>query len=157
MLISAYGQIAQDDVATVRPEAPVGGSYAAKIVVVDRVLDSASGTFGVRLELSNEDRKLPAGARCRVGFPKVKGPTARPTSPAGRPKEQTSKRWFLSAEGTRCAMFSSRSMAPGSVAQVDTRRQRRPLRRRTARAVSESVQSKAARARFACMLCRHSD
>jgi len=42
--MSAYGQIAQADIATVRPEAPIGGSYAAKIVVVDRVLDSASGT-----------------------------------------------------------------------------------------------------------------
>ena len=90
--MSAYGQITQDDIATVRPEAPVGGSYAAKIVVVDRVLDSASGTFGVRLELPNEDRKLPAGARCRVEFPKVKGPVARPTSPAGRPSTVTPAR-----------------------------------------------------------------
>jgi RND family efflux transporter MFP subunit len=83
--ISAYGQIAQGDVATVRPEAPIGGSYAARIVVVDSVLDSASGTFGVRLELPNEDRKLPAGARCRVEFTKVKKESARPPAASGRP------------------------------------------------------------------------
>jgi multidrug efflux pump subunit AcrA (membrane-fusion protein) len=86
---SAYGQIAMGDVATVRPEAPVGGSFPAKVVVVDRVLDSASGTFGVRLELPNENSALPAGARCQVEFPKVKSPGMRsgpaPARPAATP------------------------------------------------------------------------
>jgi hypothetical protein len=35
---------------------------------VDRVIDAASGTFGVRLELPNRERKIPAGVRCRVRF-----------------------------------------------------------------------------------------
>lgn len=88
---SAYGQIAQGDVATVRPEAPIGGSFPARVAVVDRVLDSASGTFGVRLELPNENLGLPAGARCRVEFTKVKGPagggrsSATPARPATTP------------------------------------------------------------------------
>ena len=38
------------DVAEVMPEAPVSGSYYAKIVVVDPVFDAASKTIGVRLE-----------------------------------------------------------------------------------------------------------
>ena len=90
--MSAYGQIAQGDIATVRPEAPVGGTYTAKIVVVDSVLDSASGTFGVRLEMPNEDRKLPAGARCRVEFAKVKGTPARPAAKPVRPATVTPAR-----------------------------------------------------------------
>ena len=36
-----------------------------------RVLDAASGTFGVRLELPNPQRKIPAGVRCSVAFPDI--------------------------------------------------------------------------------------
>lgn len=56
--------------AQVFPESPVNGTYTAKVTVVDRVLDAASGTFGVRLELPNPDYKLPAGLRCKIRFPK---------------------------------------------------------------------------------------
>jgi len=38
------------------------------VTVVDRVFDAASGTFGVRLELPNRQRKLPAGMRCKASF-----------------------------------------------------------------------------------------
>jgi len=38
----------------------------ATVVVVDRVVDAASGTFGVRLELPNPEYRIPAGIRCRV-------------------------------------------------------------------------------------------
>ena len=48
--ISVYGQVKVGDVAAVMPEAPVSGSYYAKIVVVDQVFDAASKTIGVRLE-----------------------------------------------------------------------------------------------------------
>ena len=37
--------------------------------VVDRVVDAASGTFGVRLELPNPNYALPAGLKCKVRFP----------------------------------------------------------------------------------------
>ena len=66
--IATYGQIKVGDTATVLPEAPVGGRYTAKVTVVDRVLDAASGTVGVRLELPNPDLALPAGIHCRVAF-----------------------------------------------------------------------------------------
>lgn len=42
----------------------------ARVVVVDRVIDGASGTFGVRLELRNPNSSIPAGAKCRVRFGK---------------------------------------------------------------------------------------
>jgi membrane fusion protein (multidrug efflux system) len=47
---------------------PVGGSYPAKVVIVDQVIDAGSGTFGVRVELPNPKLKLPAGLNCQVFF-----------------------------------------------------------------------------------------
>jgi len=41
-------------------------SHAAKVNVVDRVIDAASGTFRVRLELRNPGNAIPAGLRCRI-------------------------------------------------------------------------------------------
>lgn len=55
--------------AMVYPQQPVGGEYQAEVVTVDPVIDAASGTFGVRLELSNPGSELPAGLRCTVAFP----------------------------------------------------------------------------------------
>lgn len=66
--VGLYGQIAVGTRGTVMPEKPIGGSYGAVVKVVDRVIDAASGTFGVRLELPNRERKIPAGVRCRVRF-----------------------------------------------------------------------------------------
>ena len=43
------------------------------IKVVDRVLDAASGTYGVRLELPNPQGQLPGGIRCQVEFPDLGG------------------------------------------------------------------------------------
>lgn len=54
--------------AGIRPESPVGGLYKAKVIVVDRVVDAASGTFGVRLELPNPNYRLPPGLKCKVIF-----------------------------------------------------------------------------------------
>jgi len=42
--------------------------YTAKVVVVDKVIDPASGTFWVRLQLPNPENKIPAGIRCSVAF-----------------------------------------------------------------------------------------
>ena len=56
--------------ADVTPEEPVGNVYKAKVIIVDRVVDAASGTFGVRLELPNPQYRLPAGLKCQVTFHK---------------------------------------------------------------------------------------
>jgi RND family efflux transporter MFP subunit len=64
--LSAWGRIEEGMRAEVRPEAPVGGIYRATVTVVDRVVDAASGTFRVRLELPNPGRALPAGLKCRA-------------------------------------------------------------------------------------------
>jgi len=66
--VSLFGKISPGLMATVKPEPPLTGNYKAKVTVVDRVIDAASGTFGVRLELPNPDYTLPAGLKCRVEF-----------------------------------------------------------------------------------------
>ena len=64
-----YDTVAVDMKAEVLPEKPVGGRYEATVTIVDRVIDAASGTFGVRLTLPNPDHALPAGLKCTVVFP----------------------------------------------------------------------------------------
>ena len=66
--VKLYGQIKVGQRATVMPEAPIGGSYGSVVRVVDRVIDAKSGTFGVRLDLPNPKRAIPAGIRCQVKF-----------------------------------------------------------------------------------------
>jgi RND family efflux transporter MFP subunit len=66
--VSLLGQISLGDKGRVSMEEPVGGVHEAVVVVVDRVVDAASGTFRVRLELPNPDHALPAGLKCRVRF-----------------------------------------------------------------------------------------
>ena len=67
----AYGKVKHGMAIDVTPEIPAGSQYRATVKVIDRVLDAASGTFGVRLELRNPERKIPAGIRCRASFPEI--------------------------------------------------------------------------------------
>jgi len=53
----------------VHPEPPFDQGYDARVTVIDRVVDSASGTFGVRLKLPNPDRQLRAGLKCSLQLP----------------------------------------------------------------------------------------
>ena len=64
--------------ATIYPEVPAGSEYEASVMVVDRVMDAASGTFVVRLEIPNKDYALPAGTRCRASFGWIDGPVVSP-------------------------------------------------------------------------------
>jgi len=66
--VQIFGAIKVDMPATVKPEQPVGGIYKAKVKIVDRFIDSASGTFRVRLTLPNADYRLPPGLKCKVTF-----------------------------------------------------------------------------------------
>lgn len=51
------------------PEAPFSREIVATIRTVDRVIDSAAGTFGVVALLDNARQALPAGIRCRLRLP----------------------------------------------------------------------------------------
>ncbi|MEB0135166.1 efflux RND transporter periplasmic adaptor subunit [Actimicrobium sp. CCC2.4] len=66
--VELFGTIRTGMTGQVRLDPMMSGSYSAKVTVVDRVIDAASGTFGVRLELRNPGNKIPAGMRCNVKF-----------------------------------------------------------------------------------------
>ena len=66
--LSLLGKLKTGMKAEVRPEGPEQPVYRAKVVVVNKVVDSASGTFGVRLEMPNPNNAISAGLACTVEF-----------------------------------------------------------------------------------------
>jgi RND family efflux transporter MFP subunit len=65
-----FGDISVGMDATVTPLIHNIKDQKAKVVIVDRVIDAASDTFGVRLELPNPEYKVPGGIRCDIKFNK---------------------------------------------------------------------------------------
>lgn len=65
--LATFGHIKAGTKARVRTEG--GQDLEARVQVIDRVFDAASGTYGVRLDLPNPQGHIPAGLRCRVEFP----------------------------------------------------------------------------------------
>lgn len=53
----------------IRPEYPEGAVIEAQVKSVDAMFDSASRTFGLRVELPNADNHIVAGQRCRLELP----------------------------------------------------------------------------------------
>lgn len=66
--VSRIGSVKVGMKATVMPEDPVGGEHEATVTIVDKVIDAASGTFGVRLEMPNPDYAIAPGLKCKVRF-----------------------------------------------------------------------------------------
>lgn len=65
----AFGKVASGMSVDVLPEIPGKGHYVAKVKSVDRLIDAASGTFVVFLELPNPKLEIPAGVKCKATFP----------------------------------------------------------------------------------------
>jgi RND family efflux transporter MFP subunit len=63
-----FGKIRPGMTAQVIPELPDYGERTATVSIVDRLIDAASSTFGVRLEMSNPDWRMPSGLKCTVRF-----------------------------------------------------------------------------------------
>jgi RND family efflux transporter MFP subunit len=63
---AAFGQVEIGRPGTVMPELFNRSAHRATVKTVDRVIDAASNTFRVRLELPNPNGALPAGLRCKV-------------------------------------------------------------------------------------------
>ncbi len=61
-----------------------GPGHDARVTIVDPVLDPASRSFGVRLELANREGVIPAGLGCQVHFAleDAPGPSPAPASAA---------------------------------------------------------------------------
>lgn len=85
-----FGRVEPGMVVTVKPELPGTPEVKARVSLVDRVVDTASNSFRVRLELPNPDHALPAGLRCKAEFgleaPRAALPAVRPAlAPAPQP------------------------------------------------------------------------
>jgi multidrug efflux pump subunit AcrA (membrane-fusion protein) len=66
--VALYNQIRTGAAAEIEAEAPARARHRATVQIVDKVVDSASGTFGVRLELPNPNGSILAGVKCKVRF-----------------------------------------------------------------------------------------
>lgn len=67
--IHKYGSIRKSMKVEIRPEKPFSGVYYGEVVIIDKVADAASGTFGVRVMLDNKNHRLPAGLKGKARFP----------------------------------------------------------------------------------------
>ena len=65
---SMYGRIQLGGTASIFPELANASAVTARVIIVDKLLDSASNTFRVTLKLPNPGNALPAGLRCRADF-----------------------------------------------------------------------------------------
>ena len=85
--VEAFGKVKPGMVIEVFPKVPADARYRATVKVIDRVLDAASGTFGVRLELPNPGRKISAGMRCKASFPDIAATPVGKARDVARPKQ----------------------------------------------------------------------
>lgn len=69
MPVAQFGRIETGMKARIVPEEPLShlGSKAT-VVIVDQVVDVASGTFGVQLQLDNDRGEIPGGLKCSAEF-----------------------------------------------------------------------------------------
>lgn len=68
-----YGQVRAGMMAIIEPEIELTGLMSSKVMATDTLIDAASGTFSVRLELPNPEHKIPGGQRCTLTFSDTKG------------------------------------------------------------------------------------
>lgn len=75
----AFGKVSAGMTADIAPEIPQNSRYAAKVKSVDRLIDAASGTFVVVLEMPNPKLEIPTGVKCKATFSDLEGsaPVAR--------------------------------------------------------------------------------
>jgi len=66
--VTYFGRIKTGVHAQIKTEFGSFENLIAEVVVVDKVVDAASGTFGIRLELQNKDYQIPGGLKCTVRF-----------------------------------------------------------------------------------------
>lgn len=64
----AFGKVSAGMTADIAPEIPRNSRYAAKVKSVDRLIDAASGTFVVVLEMPNSKLEIPTGVKCKAAF-----------------------------------------------------------------------------------------
>ncbi|WP_149365353.1 efflux RND transporter periplasmic adaptor subunit [Rhodanobacter sp. T12-5] len=68
MPMQSFGQQKLGMSAAVTSEIQPGKVYAAKVSGIDRIVDAASGTFVVFLDLPNPELDMPSGVKCKAVF-----------------------------------------------------------------------------------------
>ena len=66
--MSAFGKVTPGMSVEVAPEASMGGKRQAKVKSIDKLIDAASGTFAVFLEMPNPRLEVSAGVKCKAQF-----------------------------------------------------------------------------------------
>lgn len=66
--VTFLGRITPGMRASIVLDPPLRETVGARVKVVDKVVDAASATFGVRLEVPNPRHRIPAGMKCKVRF-----------------------------------------------------------------------------------------
>ncbi len=63
-----FGLIQKGMEVEIYPEQPANQTFTATVTIVDQLIDPASGSFTVRMELPNPDDKLVGGVNCLANF-----------------------------------------------------------------------------------------
>ena len=66
--VSYYLKVKPGLRAAVTPEKPLDMAREATVTIVDKIIDAASGTFQIRMDLPNPNNSLPGGLKCRVAL-----------------------------------------------------------------------------------------
>lgn len=80
--LELFGSVDPGMEADVITQQPAEGTHRATVTVVDPIVDAASGTFRIRLELPNPDHAVPAGLQCTVLFSTADAPLPGPAAAA---------------------------------------------------------------------------
>ncbi len=67
--LTAFGKVEKDMEVKINPERPKGSQFKGKVNIIDKVVDAASGSFGVFIRMANPKLKVPAGVKCTAEFP----------------------------------------------------------------------------------------
>jgi membrane fusion protein, multidrug efflux system len=63
-----YGLIEKGQEVEIMAQGKTDVAYTGKVKIVDKIIDAASNTFGVIVEIPNPDFNLPAGLKCRIHY-----------------------------------------------------------------------------------------
>jgi membrane fusion protein (multidrug efflux system) len=66
MPFERFSDFAKGQELTISLPFPINSSHKANITIIDPIIDSASGTFRMRLELPNKNYAIPAGVSCQL-------------------------------------------------------------------------------------------
>lgn len=118
---ASYNEVQPGMSAKVFPELPNAGEHVAQVVLVDRIVDPASNTFRVRLELPNPNNALPAGLRCKVaigdkmiGGPQDSARNLKPVGPAAATAAPAAAGAPPAATATQTAQATLAAAPPGA-------------------------------------------